>query len=245
VLKYHHYSVTVCRSRRLAFFTAVNIDGSLAKAPRREQDAWILDPRIGSDEQVPGGFYLNNDFDKGHLVRRLDPAWGDDDFIVKTANDDTFHYTNCSPQHKSFNQGATLWAGLEDYLLNGAKARGQKISVFTGPIFGSNDPSYRGVQVPLAFWKVVAFQNALGGIASGAFLVSQKNLVEDMLREAFTVSLFQVPIRQIARATGLDFGSLADFDPLNTQEAASPELHEAVGILSAGKTIGVWRDIQL
>jgi endonuclease G len=35
-------------------------------------------------------------------------------------HDDTFHFTNCCPQHERFNQGKNLWAGLEDYLLNRA-----------------------------------------------------------------------------------------------------------------------------
>lgn len=42
--------------------------------------------------------YLNNDLDRGHLVRRLDRIWGNN---FKDTNEDIFHFTNCSPQHKT------------------------------------------------------------------------------------------------------------------------------------------------
>jgi endonuclease G len=71
---------------------------------------------IDPDEAV----YRDNDLDRGHLVRRLDPAWGASDAEARAANDDTFHFTNASPQHREFNAGQTLWAGLEDYLLSQA-----------------------------------------------------------------------------------------------------------------------------
>ncbi len=70
------------------------------------------------------------------------------------ANDDTFFFTNCSPQHARFNQ--SLWAELEDYLLNSADTRGFRASVFTGPVFTPEDPPYRGVRLPAAYWKVAA-----------------------------------------------------------------------------------------
>src|SRR5947208_1987598 len=56
-----------------------------------------------------------NPFDRGHLVRRLDSTWGDTVDEAKQHGDDSFHFTNCSPQFWSFNQGKQLWAGLEDY----------------------------------------------------------------------------------------------------------------------------------
>ena len=122
-LPYHHFSVVLNRKRRLAFFTAVNIDGRCPGGARREQDKWILDPRVAQEGQVGHDFYKGTVFDRGHLVRRLDPAWGRGPTVAKAANDDTFHFTNCSPQHEDFNEGKNLWAGLEDYLLKTQRDR--------------------------------------------------------------------------------------------------------------------------
>ena len=45
--------------------------------------------QLGNDDKFYG-----KPFDKGHLVRRLDPAWGRTIRVAKVANDDTFHWTN-------------------------------------------------------------------------------------------------------------------------------------------------------
>jgi endonuclease G len=44
-LKYQHDSVVMNRRRRLAFFTAVKIDGKTAQAVERERDQWSHLPR--------------------------------------------------------------------------------------------------------------------------------------------------------------------------------------------------------
>ena len=44
VLNYHHFSLVVERHRRFALYTAVNIDGSLSRSPKREKDKWFFDP---------------------------------------------------------------------------------------------------------------------------------------------------------------------------------------------------------
>jgi endonuclease G len=49
------------------------------------------------------------------------------------ANDDTFHFTYCTPQHHDFNAGKTLWADLEDYILKNTDALDFRVSVFTDP----------------------------------------------------------------------------------------------------------------
>jgi endonuclease G len=120
ILAYHHFSIVMHRHRRLALFTAANIDGKQIRRLRRKGDDWAFDPRIGQAEQLASSFYDGNGFDLGHLVRRLDPAWGE---MAKAANDDTFHLTNAAPQCAVFNRTKPLWAGLEDYLLGFAAQR--------------------------------------------------------------------------------------------------------------------------
>ena len=76
VLPYHHFSVVLNKDRRLAFYTAVNIDGASGMRLRREPDRWFFDPRVPQDQQTGEAVYEDNPLDRGHLVRRLDPAWG-------------------------------------------------------------------------------------------------------------------------------------------------------------------------
>ena len=59
----------------MAFYSAVNIDGTqLRRVPRG--DSWFLDPRIPAEVQTGDEVYKNNDLDRGHMTRRLDPVWG-------------------------------------------------------------------------------------------------------------------------------------------------------------------------
>ncbi|HVK11474.1 MAG TPA: DNA/RNA non-specific endonuclease [Gemmataceae bacterium] len=219
VLPYHHYSVVLNARRRLAFFTAVNIDGRSTRSPKREKDKWFFDPRVGRDEQIGNDLYEANPFDRGHLVRRLDPAWGRSPKVVKVANDDTFHFTNCSPQHERFNQGKNLWAGLEDHLLNKATAEERRLTVFTGPVFRSDDRILSGVQIPKEFWKVAVYAKTGAGLVAAAFLVSQEKLIKSLTRpvgrEASAEDVaetFQTTVAAIERLTNLDFGALRDAD---------------------------------
>jgi endonuclease G len=193
VLHYHHFSAVMSKRRKLAYFTAVNIDGAKREHEvERENDRWFLDPRIGKDEQVGEAVYAQNDLDRGHLVRRLDPAWGDSFEQAKVANDDTFHFTNCCPQHKNFNQNDTTWAGLEDYILDNAIAQDLRVSVFTGPVLSDQDPHYREVQLPRQFWKVVALVKE-GGVALGDGLPTEPGEPTRRSRRIRVRSLQDVP----------------------------------------------------
>lgn len=222
VLPYHHFSVVLSRERRLAFFTAVNIDGASSRRVKRENDRWFLDPRVPAGEQTGEEAYRDNPLDRGHLVRRLDPAWGGSLEEAKVYNDDTFHFTNCSPQHEDFNQNQTTWAGLEDYILENADNREFKVSVFTGPVFATDDESFAGVQLPRQFWKVAVMVKADGNLSATAYLLSQADLIAglEVAPAEFSYGAYktyQVPVRRIEELTRLSFGELADADPLAAQ----------------------------
>ncbi|MEH2518244.1 endonuclease G [Bradyrhizobium sp. AZCC 1610] len=99
-LKYFNYSVIMNKERKLAFFTAVNIDGGAQQdVGKREGDSWLRDPRIDKDFQIGNDFYGKqsafeadrsaNPFDRGHLVRRLDATWGDSVDEAKEHGDDS------------------------------------------------------------------------------------------------------------------------------------------------------------
>jgi endonuclease G, mitochondrial len=221
LLPYHHFTVVQNKERKLAFFTAVNIDGKLQQKPRRLDDRWFFDPRLPREEQTGEDVYEKNPLDLGHLVRRLDPAWGSTKQTAKLANDDTFHFTNCTPQHKDFNRNKTSWAGLEDYILKNAANLHFKVNVFTGPVLAKNDDVYDGVQLPRQFWKVVTMVKTDGSLSATAYLLSQEHLIEGLVpREAFAYGAYktyQVPVTKVEKLSGLSFG-LVHADPLSTRD---------------------------
>jgi endonuclease G len=232
-LKYTHFSLLMSKARRQAYFTAVNIDGSVLKSETRKDDVWYFDPRIDQKYQSGPDLYQNNELDRGHLVRRLDPMWGDP---WKEASEDTFHFTNAAPQHKNLNQ--RTWANLEDYILKNAGKFDLKVTVFTGPIFRADDLRYRGLfRIPAEFWKVVVVVKEDGKLSATAYLQTQKNLIADLEFAYGAYKTYQVPVALIEELSGLNFSALRQYDPL----AASGEEEAA----SVGLVIENLEDIRL
>ncbi|EPX59130.1 hypothetical protein D187_003232 [Cystobacter fuscus DSM 2262] len=242
-LKYQHFSIVVNAERRMAFFTACNIDGSTwvsinrATGESRESaeaaEVWSVDERISPDAQCHQDLYDHQrprTFDRGHLVRRLDPAWGTST-RAQRANADTFHFTNCAPQESRFNQRAQYWQGIERWLLeDNAIADRERIIVFTGPVFEDDDPEYRYVKVPRAFWKIVVFvqddqlrataiRASQGELLPGGLPEKMGRGAED-LSDTSEIHEFRSSVAEIERLTGLDFGPLRHHDT-NASEGES------------------------
>ncbi|WP_105432935.1 DNA/RNA non-specific endonuclease [Neorhizobium sp. T6_25] len=171
-LPYENFSVVMHRERKIAMITATNIDGETYVAidrktglpaenqPEREGDSWYKDTRIAEEYTLTNDFYgeWSHYFDRGHLTRRNDPTWGPN---ARRANYDTFHFTNCSPQHWKFNQTIQFWQGIERYVLEqGLWATGldKQLTVLQGPLFDAPQPQYaEDVLIPNAFWKIVVW----------------------------------------------------------------------------------------
>lgn len=247
-LPYVHFSVLLDPARRLAAVTAVNIDGRRIVDVGRSDD-WHLDERVPEDQQTGPAVYARNDLDRGHLVRRRDPVWGDP-AEAEAANVDTFCYTNAAPQAAEFNQGKELWVGLEDHVLAYAEANDIRLSVFTGPVLDPDDPPYRGTRIPRRFWKIAAWTTGSGAepaegaepsaggapLRSAAFLLDQSpqlegvDLEENARRRAVADAppplgpfrTFQVPVADVAAVAGLDLGSLVEADVLAPVPVATP-----------------------
>lgn len=207
-LPYTHFSVVMSRSRRLSMFTAVNIFGRTLEDLPRGGDPWRLDPRIPDEAQFDNELYVDNDLDRGHMVRRLDPVWGDQ---AELANSDTFHYTNSCPQHKDLNQ--KIWNDLEEYIYQNTGKESLKVNVFTGPVFTDDDPPYRGAKIPLQFWKVVTMVRDDGELSATAYILSQADMIQGLEFVFGEFRTYQLPIVKLEELTHLDFGTLRDHDP--------------------------------
>ena len=211
LLDYTHFSVAMNGSRRMPFYAICNIDGKQSKNVPRGDD-WRFDSRIGEEFQCGNDIYKNNDLDKGHMVRRLDPVWGNTDVATK-ANSETFFYTNACPQHKDLNQKE--WLELEDYILSNTNTFDLKVCVFTGPVFGDSDRTYRGIEIPLEFWKVAVMRNTeTGKLSATGYVLTQSDMVSGFEFVFGAFKTYQVSLATIESKTGLDFGRLSGFDPL-------------------------------
>jgi endonuclease G len=188
------------KDRRLALFTAANVDWREntrlidGRKPTRKEltgleegviEQWVTDPRIAAEHQLPDVFFTKDKgaFDKGHLVRRDDVAWGKPFTDMQKANGDTYHTTNCSPQVASFNRpkpsdSINNWGDLETLVQKETNA--ERAIVFSGPVLEDDDVLFEGkdeqgktfVRIPRRFWKIVVVKGDSGPQAYG-FLLEQ------------------------------------------------------------------------
>ena len=217
-LKYNHFSIVQNKERRQCFFTACNIDGNQSRDVPRE-GKWTIDGRIPREDQLGNEAYADNDIDKGHMVRRLDPAWGTSSSL---GSEDTFVYTNAAMQHAELNQKE--WLELENHVLGSAK--GQKMTVFTGPIFSENDRTFTNhgyiknpVKMPEQFWKMAVWKDEkTNQLRGAAFVMSQADILERHPLifkgknglEAGRFAVYQVPISKLEEMTDLHFAPVED-----------------------------------
>ena len=197
-LKYHKFSIVMHRQRRLALFTAANVNWSSeahqvdGKKPSRkeltgladgQQERWVTDDRLSPEAQLPDVFYTKDDgaFDKGHLVRRDDVCWGSSFKDIQKSNGDTYHTTNCSPQVLGFNrsaEGTDNWGDLENMVQQETKE--ERVCLFSGPVLGETDRIFVGrgdtgplrVRIPQKFWKIICVRGE-AGVQSYGFLLEQ------------------------------------------------------------------------
>jgi endonuclease G, mitochondrial len=220
-LKYHQFSIRLHRRRKLAAFAAINIDGALRTVHADRSDGvWEIDPRAPDDQCRQPAYRMP--FVRAPLVAASDVGWGGERRAVLGAAD-TVHSSNCVPLHAQLYRN--WWSGLEERVLEVAPVLDARLSVFAGPVLHPRDPLLREVQVPLAYWKVVAWRERGYGLRSLGLLLRQ----DAPLRDAIDASA-QIPgvrldpelpdqperargyhaaVGRIARMTGLHFGELA------------------------------------
>ncbi|MCS3476097.1 DNA/RNA endonuclease G (NUC1)/V8-like Glu-specific endopeptidase [Bradyrhizobium elkanii] len=252
-LKYQHFSIKMNKSKRIALFSATNIDGNAYLNVDRitgevtdaaEGETWYSDPRISASFFLDQTFYSDwsNLFDRGHLTRRMDPNWGSKE-EAERANADTYHFTNCSPQHFRFNESTKFWQGAERYILeNGAIAAESqnRICVFQGPIFNDKiDLWSDDVQIPSSFFKVIVWKGKQG-LRSVGLVVDQLDLLSEQRVggikpkpvDFVSVKQWRVSLKEIEERTNLDFGdAVRDADTIKQEK--QPVVGEAKVIVKS------------
>ncbi|MGV8124557.1 MAG: DNA/RNA non-specific endonuclease [Candidatus Xenobiia bacterium LiM19] len=242
VRHYTHFSIVMNKERKLAFFTASNIDGpSLRDDIKRGK--WEIDEVIGAENQTGNSVYSGNSLDKGHMVRRRDVVWGSKGEASK-ANQETFYYTNAVPQHGELNQ--KKWLDLENWLLQRADQQKKRLTVFTGPVLSDGDVKYRGEKIPEDFWKIIVLERESDHkLTACAFMMSQKQFLRNVEGNkkpkggggesdsgdnvnTSQVAPYQVTLAEIEKLTSLDFSDLKEVDAyaLFQEEQAKAGRHE-------------------
>jgi endonuclease G len=217
-VEHERFSLIFHESRRLAICTAHTIDGSTlipeGRIPRK--DRFRFDDQVDREIQVGNERgYVNNAWDRGHLVRRRSLHWGNEE-DARRADSESYFWTNIAPQHERLHH--TAWGPIEDWMLGRAEGDLQRAAVFTGPVMTPDDPVHQNgpgeepIQIPAGFWKIVVipFQ---GRRTVAAFLVWQRDHDSEN-PVSFSPFLEQVRLTTIEFLTDLSFTDLRELDPL-------------------------------
>ena len=234
VLKYHHFELVMNEDRYLQIWSAANVDydpNLKASGDRKSfgSDKWIPDPRIPAELQILDAEFYEpaGNIDRGHIVRREDNAWGETDAEIEFANSDTFHWTNCTPQHEAFNQSTPgkndptyigmkgLWGDFENHVQKNLTGEDTRACILSGPVLDDRDPSkdfgFGEIRYPLRFWKVIAVPTTQDGsrkLTVFGFVLSQRDVVRKFGIEVFRPGRFkkyQMSLAKITEMTGVEF----------------------------------------
>lgn len=208
IIPYTHFSLSMSKTRRFARWVAWNIDGASIKLISRTNLSFTKDPRLPAKTQVGNELYDDNRLDRGHIARRADLLWGEMP-EAQQANTDSFRYTNITPQMDDFNQSSKqgVWGRLENALFEDVDIQDLRISVFGGPIFHADDREYRGIALPVEYWKLLVFQEQ-GVLKSRAFVLTQnlEHLREILMLDEFRV--YQITVAELEERTKLHFPAI-------------------------------------
>ena len=151
--------------------------------------------KFKSDPMVTSGTandndYLKSGYDRGHLAPASDMGWS------LYSMEESFYYSNMSPQTPSFNRG--IWKNLESLVRQWA-IENNNIYIVTGPVLENGLPTigYNKVAVPKYFYKVI-LDYSLPEIKAIGFIIPNTGSQEPL--EKFAVSIDSVESR-----TGLNF----------------------------------------
>lgn len=242
-LHYHHYSLAFNKKFRMCHWTASNVDYSeLQRQDRRARaefggESWRYDPRVPRELQLGDRdiYKPATRVDRGHIVRREDNCWGAPGPDTEFANADTYHWTNCTPQHEAFNQenpkdndnkGASIYAGLglkgtwghfEADLEETLADNGGQASIFAGPVLSSqlsvSDWGKGQVAIPNQFWKVIVVPDSRAArpvLKAYGYLFDQEPAVKRFGLRAEQIELpdfkkHRASLAEISELTGMVF----------------------------------------
>lgn len=209
------YDVTKLHSRWVAFsFDAVTAGDNV-----RRTNAWSWDPKVPAVYDT-SSYFRRSGYSRGHLVASEDRTFSTE------ANEQTFYYTNMSPQLQSHNAG--IWHRLEHRVQTWGRDRGfcDVLYVAKGGTIADGQIHEEQLRekmvIPRYYWMAVLMKKGKT-YHSIAFLTEHRAYGKGEGIDQMTLS-----VKELERFTGLDFFYHLP-DKIEQQvEAENPKSREAL-----------------
>lgn len=218
-----NYTICFDRTKKASLWVAYPLHSFYTSGNASRQDDFIAEPTIPTQYQPALGRSYKGWYDRGHQIAAADRK------CSQEMMDQTFYWTNMTPQQSNFNQG--LWGNLE------GKVREERCAdtlyVVTGAYFGgvrhssidatTNDNAGNACPIPTHYYKLMLrtkkgntkkaiseITNASDLRAIGVFIQhfntyvynaeTKKYYYDDVLKDEYFVS-----VNELERITGFDF----------------------------------------
>lgn len=177
------------------------------ESTNRNRSRFYEDNAIHEYFRAKNADFTNSGYDRGHMAAAANHKMNQEDM------DQTFAYSNISPQFPEFNRGG--WEKLERYVRYLAK-RSKELYVVTGPLYlpmkakdGNLYVTYRvlgsnHISVPTHYFKVILYETKENRMVLEAFLMPNDNRLD----ESISINDYRVPINRldiIERSSGVIF----------------------------------------
>ena len=187
----HHtaYSLLYSEEHEQAIWIAYELTSEETNKKFDRSDKFIVDPAIKTGSATTAD-YTGSGYDRGHLAPAADMSWSNQTM------QESFYYSNMSPQDQSFNRG--IWKKLEELVRTWA-VDNESLYVVTGPILSDNLPTIGSnkVSIPKFYYKVILDYSQPDFKAIG-FIIHNQGSKADL-------SIFAFSIDKVEQLTGLNF----------------------------------------
>lgn len=191
-----NYSLEYDISKLHARWVAFSFDSKTSGDSISRTNAWSWDPKVPKAYDT-STFFRHSGYSRGHLVASEDRIYS------REANEQTFYYTNMSPQLQSHNAG--VWHRLENKVQQWGRDRNfcDKLYVAKGATIREDQIEEKRlagkVVIPRYFWMAVLMKKGSSYHAI-AFLTEHRNYARNEHIEDMTLS-----VQELEKFTGLDF----------------------------------------
>ncbi|MFY7992665.1 MAG: DNA/RNA non-specific endonuclease [Bacteriovoracaceae bacterium] len=189
IIEHKYYTLSYSEPHEVSRWISYTLELFQLQNCVNRTNSFKVDPlvRTGSATQAD---YQGSGFDRGHLLPAGDMKWN------KTAMQETFYFSNMTPQPANFNRGK--WGTLEE-LVRAWVLKYKKLWIVTGPVLKDNLAVIgpQQVVVPEQYYKVILRQEGKKYLGIG-LLISTDVPHSDI--KSYTTS-----INHIEAITNIDF----------------------------------------
>jgi endonuclease G len=189
IINHTHYSLSYSEDYEQALWIAYELTSYETIRKYERTNRFMTDPMVRYSSADKND-YKNSGYDRGHLAPAADMSFS------LQAMEESFYYSNMSPQTVGFNRG--IWKKLEAQVRQWTRDYGE-IQIATGPIIedGHITIGPNKVAVPQYYYKVVLAKRNGEYIGIGFILRNEKS--------SSSLESFVVTIDQVEEKTGIDF----------------------------------------